>query len=430
MIQTPEVAFLVLLAGAIPLSSPRLRRQMTFSLGAMALAIGGLRAGAETPSTLSSESLSGLPAGFRAVTAGLVLLGIRGAVVVAIRAGRAGFGLAPGTVFAVWSSREIVAAAPVGPSLLAAVSIALLAAMGLGIGRVFRIRAWVMEADQRWLGAPADVSSGTRPEIIVLVVGILITAFAPHLALVFSGAAAASWSLWAMNRRAGVRWPVLPAGVTALLGVIYLFIATVAGPEGLSMGGLGELPISPAAETLVAGALLASSWLMSGLWPLHRLTPAPLTGPLAVLLLARVGLVVAPAGMEHWRPLAVPLAMFALWHAGARSWGPGLAVAAGWLALVSVAPFPEGTVAAAWLLVAGLALELLDPQRDGEARPKRWTRWLALMAAGWGGLLALGAGLHGEVVYSVLAASGVILAIGGGGQAMTPSAPSTPAPRA
>ena len=85
---------------------------------------------------------------------------------------------------------------------------------------------------------------------------------------------------------------------------------------------------------------------------------------------------------------------------------------------------------AAWLLPAGLALEVLGDERDGETRPRRWVRRVALLAMGWGGFLALDAGLHGEVVYTVLAGMGVVLGIGGSGQAMTPSAPRTPAPSA
>jgi hypothetical protein len=426
VIQTPEAASLVLLAGAISLSRS-LRRRMAFPLGATALAIAGLRAGPGSPLTLSREALAALPAGFRTVTAGLVLLGFIGAVMVAVRAGRSGIWLAPGIIVAFWSSCDLVAAAPIGPSLLSGASIAVLTALALGVGRVSQIRLWVMEADLRWLGSPARASTVTRAGIMALVAGMLCTAFAPYLSLVLAGAAAASWSLWVTDRERA-RWPVLPAILTAVLAFTFFFIATIAGPEGLSMAELGALPVSPAAETLVAGLLLVASWLMSGLWPLHRLAVAPLLGPAAILILARVGLVVAPAGMEHWRPIAVPIAMLALWHAGARRWGPGLVVGAGWLAEVSVAPPPEGIVAAAWLLLAGLALELLDG--DGEARLRRWARGIALIAAGWGGLLALEAGLHGEVVYTVLAAIGVVLAIGGSGQAMTPRAPRTLAPSA
>ena len=264
----------------------------------------------------------------------------------------------------------------------------------------------------------------------MVVTGTLCTLLAPHLSLVFAGAGATSWSVWVMDRHAGMSRLVIPALVTALLGITYLFLATVAGPDGLSMAGLDALPISPAAETLIAAALLVASWVMCGLWPLHGLTSAPLMAPATIAVLARVGLVAAPAGMEHWRPLAVPLAMLALWHAAARRWGPGLAAGAAWLALVSVVPAAEGGMVAAWLLPAGLALELLGNERDGETRPKRSLRWVALLATGWGGFLALDAGLHGEVVYTVLAGMGVVLGIGGSGQAMTPSAPRTPAPSA
>ena len=134
MIQTPEAAFLVMLGGAICLSSLPLRRQMAFPLGALALAIAGLRAGSGTSHLLSRETLANLPAGFRAVTAGLVLLGIIGAVVVAIRAHRSGFWLGPGIILGAGSVRDILAAAPIGLSLLAGMIIVLLAAIGRSDG--------------------------------------------------------------------------------------------------------------------------------------------------------------------------------------------------------------------------------------------------------------------------------------------------------
>jgi hypothetical protein len=428
VIQTPEVAFLVLLAGAIPLPDQPLRRRMALPLGALALAIAGLRTGLGAGSPLSPEALAGLPSGFRAVTAGLVFLAIIGAVVIAIRAGRRGLCLAPGTILTAYATRHIVVAGPIGPAFLSAAAIGILAAIGLGIGRVSRLRTWVIDVDRRWLGAPAGISNFIRPLIIVLIVGTLSAAFSPHLSLVFGGAAAASWSLWAMDRHEGARWPVLPAVLTVLLGMTYLFMATVAGDEGLSMGGLDSLPFSPPAETVVAGTLLVGTWLMCGLWPLHQFTSGPLFAPAAILLLVRVALAAAPLGLEHWRPLAAPLAVLALWHAAARRWGPGLTVGAAWLSLISVAPPPAGALAAAWLLSAGMGLELIGVERDGEPRARRWARWLATMAAGWGGLGALEAGLHGEVVYTVLAGTGAALALGGSSQAMTPSAPRTRAP--
>jgi len=363
------------------------------------------------------------------VTAGLLLIGIFGAGLVAIRAGRLGLWLVPGASAAIWAARPLVVAAPLGPSLLAALVIVMVGMLALAIGRLSRIRSLVVEADRRWLGSPGHATNPTGVGIVLLVGGTLCTVLAPHLSLVLAGAAAASWSVGVTDRQAGMSRLFVPTLVTALLGITYVFLATVAGSEGLSMAGLDALPISPAAEILVAAALLAASWLMCGLWPLHGLTSAPLVAPASIAVLARVGLVAAPAGMEHWRPLAVPLAMLALWHAAALRWGPGLAAGAAWLAIVSVVPEMGSGVVAAWLLPAGLALELLGDER-GETGPRQWVRWVALLAMGWGGLLALDAGLHGEVVYTVLAGMGVVLGIGGSGQAMTASAPRTPAPSA
>ena len=425
MIQTPEVGFLILLAGAI--CSPSLRRQMILPLGALALAIAGLRAGPGSPLTLSRESLTALPAGFRAVTAGLVLLGMLGTLAIVIRAGRTGIWLAAATVVAAWFTRDLVIVAPIGPSLLSSAIVAMLATIGLSLGTVTRIRRWVVEADRRWLGSPASASTMTSRGNIIMVAGMLCAMFAPHLSIVFLGALVASWSLWRINS-ARSRLPVLPALLTVLLVLIYFFLSTIGGPEGLSIAKLEALPVSPAAETLVAGVLLVASWLMSGLWPLHRWSAAALHAPLGIVILVRVGLVVAPTGLEHWRPIAAPVAMLALWHAAARRWGTGLTVGAAWLALVSVAPPPDGIVAAAWLLPAGLALEILGDDVDG--RPRQWARRITLITAGWGGFLALESALHGEVVYTVLAALGVVLGMGGIGQAMTPRAPRTPAPSA
>lgn len=426
VIQTPETALLLLLAGAISLPSVALRRRAVFPLATLALAIAGLRVGSGTPFTLSNEAVAGLPAGFRAVTAGLVLLCIIGAGLVAIAARKQGLWLAPAVAVTAWTAWGLLAASGIGPSLLAAASIVALLALALGIGRLSRTRHWIVQLDRRWLGHPARAPSLARIGVLLLAGSTVSTALGLHLAFVFAGAAGVAWSLWWFSRPTGARWPVIPSILTIVLAAAYVFLSTVAGPEGLSMGGLGDLPISPAAEVLVAALVLLASWLMSGLWPLHRFTPAPLAALAGMIVFARVGLVVAPAGVEHWRALAAPVAMVALWHAGALRWGPGLAVGAAWLALVNAGP--TGAGAAEWLLPAALALELLDGERQGESRSRRWWRRLALFAAGWGAFLALEAGLHGEVVYTVLAAAGAVLGLGGNGQAMTPSASRTPAP--
>lgn len=429
VIQSPEAAFLLLLAGAISLPARALRRYAIFPLAALALAIAGLRADPIPPVSLTHEGLAGLPVDFLGVTAGLFLLGIFGAASVAVLAGRRGVALLPGPVCAAWSARGILTAAGAGPSLLGAATVAALVAVGLGLARQLRVRERIARLDLRSLGAPAGLPGLAPAGLLAMLLGsTLLARVGAHLALVLAGAAGASWSLWWLSGRAGRRWPVLPLILTLLLAAIYLFMNTVAGPEGLSMSGLAGLPISPAADVLLGAAFLAVSWLMSGLWPLHRWTVASLLAPAGMLALARAGLATAPAGVEHWRALAAPLGMLALWHAGAIRWTPGLAVGGAWLALVSGAPV--GVAAARWLAPAAVVLELLGAEREDEAVAGRWMRMLALAAVGWGGMLALEAGLRGEVVYTVLAAGGAALGSAGGGQAITPSAPRTPAPSA
>lgn len=424
VIQSPEAAFVLLLAGALSLPILALRRSAIYPLAALGVAIAGLRAD-PGPRSLTPVGLADLPANFLHVTAGLLLLSVAAAAVIAVRARRRGLALLPGTILAASAGRGIVMAAGAGASLVAAASIAAIVAVALGIGRVLRLRRAIGALDRRWLGAPGRLPASILPGPTAALVGCTLLSLAgTHLGLVFLGAAGASWSVsWMMGRGAA-----LPVVLTLLLAVVYLFMATVAGPEGLSIAGLASLPISPAAELLLGAAILVATWISSGLWPLHGQTLAPLAAPAGLLLLARVGLAAAPAGVEHWRALAAPVGMLALWHAGAVGWTPGAAVGAAWLALGSGAT--GGTAAAWWLVPAALVLELLAGGGERESAPRRLLRALALAGVAWGGLRAFEAGVRGEVVYSVLAAAGAAIACAAAGQAITASAPSAPAPSA
>jgi hypothetical protein len=147
-----------------------------------------------------------------------------------------------------------------------------------------------------------------------------------------------------------------------------------------------------------------------------------------VLLLVRVALPAVPEGVEHWRALAMPIVVIGLWHAALGGRWSRVAVAMAWVG--AIAPGRAGTTGAGLLLAGGLTLELAV--RLGAAHPRRATpaRVAAALAAGWGALLAVESGLHGEVVYTVLAVGGLVAAAGGwaGPQAMTASEPRTTAP--
>ena len=400
VIQMPDLAYLIVLAGTISLRPMALRRTSVLAAGSLAL------------------GLAALPAGAHPVTAGLLLLAALVAAVVAIRAGWRGLPLAAGALLVLWISRGVVIATGVTAALLGVLAIAAIAAVLL----------WLTHLLRRRPRAPlAPAAPGTL--LPLLIPGLLLAALGSHLSVVLLGPALLSWTAWLMVRPAGFRrWPVVPASVCVVLVALYHFMSTVAGPEGLAMSGLDSLPFSPAAEVMVGAALLVVSWLLTGLWPLQRWSPGPLVAPGAAILLARVGLVAAPGGLEHWRTIAALLAMLGIWHAAASGWSAGMAVGGAWLALISLDP--SGIVAAAWLLPSAVVLDLAGGERAESSPRYRWSRDVAWMAAGWGGLLAIGAGLHGEVVYTMLSAAGAILLMASPRQAMTASDRSSTAPSA
>lgn len=241
------------------------------------------------------------------------------------------------------------------------------------------------------------------------VLGTGVVAFGPHLAVVFAGAMLTAWSAWVLERGSGLagRLPLAPA-LTLLLVPLYWLLDTIAGPESLAIRALPQIPMSPAAERLAAPGLLVVSWALSGLWPFHRQLPGALTAPACGLLLYRVGLEVMPDGLAHWRPAAFPVLVVGIWHAALGGRPELLAVGGGLLGLASLND--DGIAGAAWLLAAGVGLEVLRRTRvDSKA-----ARVIVAVLAAWGGFEAATGGLRAEVVYTVLAAAGVAVALKSG----------------
>jgi hypothetical protein len=132
-----------------------------------------------------------------------------------------------------------------------------------------------------------------------------------------------------------------------------------------------------------------------------------------------------PDGLEHWRPLAMPLLVAGAWHAALSGRTSGLTVGMAGVGLLSLAP--EGRLGAALLLGGALVIELgrLAPSLPA----RRLTALASGVAAAVGGVLAVEAGLRGEVVYTVLVVAALVAAVGhGSGQAITASERSTPEP--
>jgi hypothetical protein len=347
--------------------------------------------------TLLPDSRARALGALAAVTAGLALAGLRAA---------------PG-----------FAATPVALIGLAALFVVLIIGPMLLLPGRF-VQSAALEPDA--VGPPPRPVAG----VVGLVAGALAVAVGPHLSVVVFGAVLAGWSGYLLERAAGgSRVPIAPA-LTLILLPAWWIMALVAGPEGLWIKTLPAVPLSPAAERLLAPAFLVCAWALCGLWPLHRQMPAALSAPVGALLLARVALPAMPDGLEHWRALAMPLVVAGAWHAALTGRTTRLAVGLAWVGLL--APDREGIAGAGLLLAAAMLSQLTGPMARRDARLATGIRLALGLAVGGGGLLAVAAGLRGEVVYTVLAVGAVVAAARHAlaGQARTASDPRTTAPNA
>jgi hypothetical protein len=240
---------------------------------------------------------------------------------------------------------------------------------------------------------------GARRIVLIIVAGLVAVLTGSHVVVVFGGVMVATWATWFASHPPGARpLPVAPM-LTMLLVPAGWLLATIAGPVGLRIAALPQVPLSPAAELLVSPALLLAGWATAGLWPLQRQLPGALVAPAGALLLARVAQPLVPGGLEYWRPLTVPLLILGLWNAAAWGGWPLLVAGAGVLGIAGGAAVNLSACAA--LLAVGLALELrsrvdLSPRPAGLVRAAIWP------AVTWAGVRVLEEILRGEVVYSTL----------------------------
>jgi len=392
---------LLLLAGAVAL--PAAGRRLAL-VGAVPFLLG----------TAAQAARPGGDARTLAVNAGLMLLGVLlgvGAALVELR--RDPRAAAPGAVLllgaaggALWSLGSAIRAAGAWPPVAIAVLIAGVAVVVYGIGRLLGLgrRARGLDAALFGRGAAAQpgkpVARSTVALAAVMLVGLAAAWAGPYVAIVFGGAFAAVAAAERYRRPFGA--PAAGVIVTAAFGVAlaaaYWLLATIAGPIGLSLERLAEIPLSPAAEVAVAIPIAITVWLAFALFPLHNLTPGFVGSIAGAAVWLRVGVPAVPNGLAHWQPLIAPLAVISIWY-GAVAARPRLALRG--LALLALASLaPDAARGALLLLAAAGALRI--ELRAGRA--------LAAILAGCGALFAFEAGLRAQVVYTLLAAAGLALA--------------------
>ena len=164
---------------------------------------------------------------------------------------------------------------------------------------------------------PSRARRGFREQAPALLLGgALLVLAGPHAGLVIGGMLLASVGAELVFRRGKRRVPVLLV-VTLALVPAYWLLHTVAGPIGLGVGTLDQVPLSPAAARLVALPLGLVAWAWMGLWPLHGVVRPVLLAPLGAALWLRVAAPVAAEGLVHWQPLLRDARGGGLWHAAA-----------------------------------------------------------------------------------------------------------------
>jgi hypothetical protein len=399
---------LLVLAGTTV--EPTAARRLVF-LGLVSFALGlaayAVSPGADDPGAIAAAA-AGSPDAFFVVNTALLLIGIGLSLAAALLAIYRGPPVSPGRALAllcsaglgIWAIAPLILQRGGWRSVLGAGA---LAAIWVLVGKV----AARLKGARSPPARPRITWPGVRSSSPLLGtafgLGALAVVAGPHVGLVFAGV----WLIVLVDfldrRRRNVSrvpWLVL---ATLVLVPTWWFMATVAGPDGLRVGALSEVPLSPAAERLVALPLGFVAWALLGLWPMGRVFPGGLLAPFGIGLWLRVLSPVAAGGSAHWQPLFVPLGLIGLWGAAILGNGSGACNALAFIALASQAP---GSVPAALILGAtGLALETA-PARTPRSAAERLAWMLVALALPF----VFEAGFRSQVVYTFLAGVGAALA--------------------
>lgn len=425
--------FLLFVAGAVLLPTPRRRALAVVGTVAIGLALAAFaaRLGVSRPQDFSYQvSQVGAPISFLQINSGLLILGILLLLLAAARELRGGPWLPalPGAVVILAATaivaQGVVPLAPyvgwlpiLGSALLIGAAGRVLATLAR-LGRV--LEPW-RRLDQVLLERhppPLFPVLPTTPDL-VWYVGLMAAAiaicFAPALRAVSLATMIVAVTGHVLLRRRGAGSPVPVAALLALFMIpVFTWFRAISGDSNPNLAELVNAPFSPAAEVQIFPWVALIGFGLAALWPLHGLV-FPLTAPLAAILLLRLGAHPLPGGTEHWAPLFMPLTLLGLWHAAATVDDPsvqqrrvlGLLTAG---ALFGVLTGNAGEAGAWWLIGSALACPWLGSVGAGPSRLPGGLGRLLWVIPAYGGFLVVEAGLARQVTWTVLFALGVAVA--------------------
>lgn len=435
MVTPPEVPGLVLLAAAAALAGGRSARLLGAGILALAFGTASARVALQLApdAVLTGDLLLPLTSSSRAVDGGLVAAGLLAAAsalpgalrhVSTIRQWALALLLLAGLVMSADASTELMRS---GSWPLTFVVVIAAGALGVLALRLHERPRW-REFSSRfcrafWSPRQPHPEGRAAPWLGAAAFGAALCVAAPHALLILAGAVLVAVAGQVGLRRLGAagRVPLLPVLVLPLLALVGYYLSVIAGPVGLATRSFPDVPLSPAAQVMLAPALIVAAGAFAGPIALRRWLPGSAFALVGVALLLRLGHPLLGDALSGWESLFVPIGVLMLWLAalaGAPSLGAGIA---SWTVALVVAPAaPEG----AWLL-ATAALALVLRRRAGS--DNRIATGLALVATACsaaGAAAGLAALLQHQVVYAALSAlAGLVLVFSAdGGEPMIYSA--------
>jgi hypothetical protein len=421
----PEGPGLVLLAAAAALAGGRPARLLGAGILALAFGTASARVALQLPPTaiLTADQLLALASSSRAVDGGLAAAGLLavasalpGALrhVSTIRQWALALLLLAGLVMSADASTELMRSGSWAATLAVVIIVASAGLLALWLGDHTGWRDVSRRLCRTLWGGPHSAASAGRsvPWLGVAAFGLLLCIVAPHGLLILAGA-----MLAAVAAHAGFRWlgavgklPLLPILTVPLLLVVAYYLTVIAGPVGLAVAAFPEVPLSPAAQLMLAPPLVVAAGLFAGPIALRRWLPGSAFALVGVALMLRIGHPLLGDALPGWESLFIPIGVALFWLAAAAgAWSPAAGIAA-WMAAMVVTPAaPEG----AWLLgTAALAL-VIRHRVAGDGGVSLVLRLLATASGAAGAAAALAALLAHQVVYAaVTAIAGLVLVFG------------------
>lgn len=340
-------------------------------------------------------------AGFLQGTAGLALLGLAG---LGIGGSRSPLVLA--VLLVTWLIRPLLTAAGLIPSLLVALGLGL----GLGVlvllmrvvrpGRLLLFLDAVPEGDRDKRMTIASMWGDRWGRVVLTAAAIGVVS--PEATSLFLAAILSAVTVTLVSPRPGLRagFPLAPVLSAIALGMALWYLLTVSGRLIQPVASLGNMPVSPVGERLVVGLLLVGAAGLTGLWPLHSMASGHILAPVAAVLIGRVAARAAPAGVEYWQRIALPLLIVGAWHGLARRGMATVLVAAGMFGLWTGTR--AGSIGGALLVAAAVVPVASDTLSTRIRDLPRWTHAAGVTILGWGGYGVAEGGLAVEVAWTTL----------------------------